>query len=289
MDFNSFKSKYLYNIYLSFMAITIIGLFIYFRFIIKRATYSLEVLKIFADYYYFCICFFFLILHLIIIIIIIYNLCNKDIVTKNNKYLQYTTYIIDIIVWKPLYYILKIISPHIPYSGTIIIHYCYFFRKDEFRFFLMKLLCFFCYFFPKIVMSILFVTEIIFYHQLKYSIQFIYILLIPLIYKVFINLAESFYTNNMPDLLDGLIVTVTGTPNSNGVYATHHLLFKENSGYSKEQFPELVENWSILVSLLALNNIIRIFMQQLMPYITILCSSLYLIAFSYKIYFLFLS
>ena len=119
--------QYFYEIYLLLMSSIIISLFIYYRLILKRSTYSLETLKYKVDLTYLLIDFGFITLHLFIIITIIYNLIVSK--KEDNKIITYVKHIIDIIIWKHLTYFLDLLVPHIPYSGTFIISYTYFFRK----------------------------------------------------------------------------------------------------------------------------------------------------------------
>jgi hypothetical protein len=276
----------LINVYLSFMSLTIISLFIYFRLIIKRSSYSLEILKEIVGLEYFLLCFILLCLHIFIAFSIIYNSLYTP--KNENKLIETVKYIIDLILWKPLMFLLDKSSPHIPYSGTFIIHYCYFFKQNDFTLFLMYLLNFIFYFAPKILMSTLFFIEILFYHQLKIFIQLFWILLLPIIYMIFLNLSEKFYDNNINPVKEPLFVTATGEPNQHGVYTAFIFTLKDKNAYSKEAFQEIVEMWNLLFYLKNLNKMIRIFISQLSPYVTLYTSSIYLIVLSYKIYYLFI-
>lgn len=291
MDFNfnkfsKFKTLFV-NTYFFFMSFFLIAAFVYFRFFVKRSEYSLELLKTVVGFKYFCLCFGMLSLHLVLLCYILYIIFNK----KNegqNIFFKSLENLYSFLIKKPLYFLLDKTALHIPYSGTLIIHYCYFFRKNDFRLFLMYLLNFIFYFAPKILMSTLFFIEIVFYHQLKIFIQLFWILLLPIIYIVFLNLSEKFYDNNINAVESEIYVKPTGTKNKHGCYTRFLFAFKEKDVYSEEDFEQFVENWYLLFHLLNLNAMIRRFMNKWSPYITSYTSSLYLIAFSYKIYYLFI-
>jgi hypothetical protein len=275
------------NIYMVLTSSIIIGLFIYFRLIKEYNAYSLENLKGVVNIKYFCFCILMLFLHLIVIISIIYIFKNKE--KRKESFFNIFKFIIEILVWKPLDYILIKISPYIPYSGTVIISYCNFFRKNEIRLFLMKFFCIFFYYLPRIIMSILFFTEIIFYHQLKYFFNMIFLLLVPFCYIIFINLCEKFYYNNIENLTNVLLVLPIGEPNKHGVYINYKFSLKPNLTCSDEAFKQLVDSWNLLFYLINLNKIIRNFISNLNLYISLVTSTLYMITFSYKIYYLFIS
>lgn len=279
--------QYFYEIYLLFMSSIIISLFIYYRLILKRSTYSLETLKYKVDLTYLLIDFGFITLHLFIIITIIYNLIVSN--KEDNKIITYVKHIIDIIIWKPLNYFLDLLAPHIPYSGTFIISVYLFFRKNNLRLTFMKVLTIIFFVMPRIFMSFLFFYEIVLNNKLENFINFIWILLLPLFYLIFLNLSEKFYINNIIEVDKILEVTPTGIPNKNGVYTSHKFNQKnKNDYYTEEDFNEIIETWSLLFYVLNLTQIIRQFIMQISPYLTLTTSSLYLSALMYKMYYLIL-
>lgn len=287
IKYNNIKNikEFIITFYLFTMSVFIIGIFVYYRIIFKRATYSLDTLKNSVDYIYLFINISFTCLHLFIILSIISTFIIKR---KTHTLFEMLQKVVDILIWKPLNYFLNLISPHIPYSGNLILNYTYFFRKTELRLSLMKFCCFMFYFFPKIMMSSIFFIEIIFYHRLEIFIKYIWIFLIPLIYIIFLNLSEKFYANNIKDIENLLIITPTGDKNIHGVFTAHYFTLKENTGYTADSLKELSECWSILFYIVNLNKITRLFISQKAPYITFLTSCLYLSSFSYKIYYLYI-
>src|SRR5690242_4405233 len=128
-NFNITKLKTLIiNIYFIIMSIIIISVYFYYRFLAKRAEYSLDSLKDSANNYYFLISMFFILLHIYLII----NILKIKILNNNtpSKLMIYIQKVIEFLIWKPLNYLLDVITPDIPYSGTLIIKYCYFFRES---------------------------------------------------------------------------------------------------------------------------------------------------------------
>lgn len=155
----------------------------------------------------------------------------------------------------------------------------------------MKMLCSILYFVPRICMSLLFFIEIVFFNRLEMFVKFIWIFIIPVSYMVFLNISEKLYVFNMRELYKIMEVTPTGLPNQNGVYTAHQFKFKPNSGYeenSLEDLKHLAENWDVLFYITNLNAITRIFIGQCAPYVTLFTSTLYLMSFSYKFYYLFI-
>ena len=135
------------------MSFVILSLFFYYRIFRKRVEYSLEILKLNLTPEYLILCSFLFFIHIFIICFISIQLRVKK--KESSKILFYMKKINEILVYKPLDYVVTKISPYIPYSGTLIINYCYFFRKNTFRLFLAKVLCFIFYFLPKIFMALI--------------------------------------------------------------------------------------------------------------------------------------
>lgn len=266
------------------MSFIILSLFFYFRLIMKRSTYSLEILKHNADFKYVLICSFFIALHLFLIFFVIIQLLSRNKKVETRLLLKIRTFS-NFVIYKPLDYAITKLSPSIPYSGTLIIKYCYFFRKNNFRLFLCKLLCFCVYFLPRIFMALLFVIEVVSYNQVKLFIMLIIVLVVPYIYLIFLNISEKFHSNNITAIDNALVVTPLGSPNIHGVFLKHKFQIKENSGYTEKDLPEFLDAWDVLFYILNLNAIIRNFIAKTTSYITIITSSCYFTAFSYQLYY----
>lgn len=283
-NFNSEKIKLLLNeIYLIVMSLILLSLFFYYRIFMKRLEYSLEILKLNLTIKYLIISFFFFLLQIIILCVALKHILIKK--REVSKMLFHLIRINEILIYKPLNYTITKISPYIPYSGTLIINYCYFFRKNTFRLFLAKTLCFMFYFFPRILMALIFVIEIIFFHQIKYFIMCILVFIIPYIYLLFLNLSEKFYEYNMPTVEESIYVTPLGLPNAHGVFSNHDFKLRENTGYTKEDLPDLKDAWDVLFYILNLNAIMRKFISDLSSYITLFTSFCYCLALGYKLYY----
>ena len=73
------------------------------------------------------------------------------------------------------------------------------------------------------------------------------------------------------------------------IYTSHKFNQKnKNDYYTEEDFNEIIETWSLLFYVLNLTQIIRQFIMQISPYLTLTTSSLYLSALMYKMYYLIL-
>lgn len=282
LDFKDIKIL-LIEIYLISMSFFIIGIFFYYRIFMKRFEYSLEMLKLNLNLKYFILCSFFFLFHVFLICFILIKILKKN--KAESLVFLYTKKISDIFIYHPLDYAVTKISPYIPYSGTLIINYCYFFRQNMFRLFLTKVLCFIFYFLPKIFMALLFVIEIIYYNKVKYFIMFILIFVIPYIYILFLTLSEKFYDNNMPTVEENIVVTPVGLPNAYGVFTKFNFKLKENTGYTQKDLPEIIDAWDVLFYILNLNAMIREFILNYGFYITLVTSSCYSLGFGYQLYY----
>lgn len=286
MTLNITKTKnFIISLYFFIMSILIISISIYYRLIFKRNTYSLELIKTHVTLEYFLLLLLFTCLHLFILCMYIYKRNHKS---ENSVILSSVNFILNTLLWKPLDYLLSLIAPHIPYSGTIILQYTYFFRQTEFRLVLLKVLCFILYFLPKMIMSIIFFYEIFFLHRSEVFIKLIWIFLIPVLFLIFLNLSEQFFKNNITAVEKVLHVIPRGLPNKNGIHTAHEFKIKKGSGYGKESLKELSECWGVLFYITNLNSITRLFISQTNFYVTLMTSTLYFITFIYQIYYLFL-
>lgn len=117
----------------------------------------------------------------------------------------------------------------------------------------------------------------------------ILVFIIPYIYLLFLILSEKFYENNMPTVEENICVTPIGLPNTYGVFSNHKFQLKENTGYTKNDLPKLIDAWDVLFYILNLNAIIRQVISDLSSYITLFTSFCYGLALGYQLcYFVFL-
>lgn len=279
-------NKLILEIYLGCMGFFLIAIFIYFRIIMEKSHYSLAILKNDVTFFFLMLNCFFILYHGTIIIMFFYLKF-----WYNKKKMQVPLIInikklFDFFIWNPLTYLLDKISPHIPYSGTLFIYYSHFFIKTDFRIFLLQLLCFSLYMLPRLVMSLIFFYEIIFCNEIKYFSKYFFLFLFPIFYNIFLQLSEKFYINNIDDVYKGLVVTNAGEPNIYGVYTAHNFVIKENSEYAQEDLCNLIECWQVLFYIVNLNAIVREFINKYMYFCILFISCLYLIAFSYQLFFL---
>lgn len=274
---NTFKT-HLKNFYLITRSFIIIISHIYLRLFLEKRQYTLEMLRAYATTTTYILFWIFITWHLVLLLISCHILYKKKYNIKTvSKFMKKLKNILDIVYWNPLLYLHDQIAPSLPYSGYLILKYITLISKYN----LANKLTNIFDFTPKIITAYIFFCELIFLNRIYYFLYCIPFLLIPLVYQVFLKLCESFIQRNQPIVEKPIIITPQGRPNSYGVYTEFR--FDINPNYINVDLQEHAEFW---MSLLRLHNyILYVRMHQIyyIPYVNILCSSLYLIAGLHKI------
>ena len=268
------------------MGLCIIGVNLYIRLFNSKQEHSLIIFK---DNLFFKISFMiFIIFHIITIILSIYSLY-KRFYNKNNdnSYVIKTIQkLINICYWKPLEYIHDLIAPNLPYSAQIILYITNKIENNKFFGFIAKFSYMIFGIFPRILVSFIFIYDIIILNKICYFPYAIILLLIPIIYKVYLKLTDSLIKRNWFKFAQFLDVTPVGEPNSYGVYLDYAFKLKEEYEDNYEILKENADYWMLFFRLSNYLSYIRKHDNNLLPYVNIFCSSMYLIAGSYRLWYI---
>jgi hypothetical protein len=276
----TFFSK-LNNINLLFMGLCWILLFLYLRLLMIRPAYDLATLKL--TYLYFFLSLIFILIHLTFIILSVKTILKR----KNQLFLIKLTNLIqktlDKVFWQPIMYVRDFIAPDLPYSGIMFCKFSAFLDKKSFLF-LKILVILFC-FTPRLLVACIFFIEILFFSRIQVFLFALILLIIPVIWNVFVNLFSNFAERNIPVLKNLIIIKPVGDMLPNG-FSTEYKFYLQPK-YPTLNLLEYSKMWYILVKIYGYSEIHFIaFKNKINPYITTVCSSLYLFAGIYRICFL---
>lgn len=285
---------YIFPAYLVFFGVSWILLHFYIRFLLKRSSYTLEELKPYLteQHYFFFIAFIlFNLFYVGSSIIILYK---KKYPTKKSslyvRFLEKVSDVVNIVYWKPLDYIHDSIAPYIPLSGQLFIYIEKIWSRKESKYFYTLIIIF--EILPKIIISIVFFVEIIFFGQLKVFLYAISIITITILWQIFLKLFSSFGSRNLPVIKEYFSeITGEGDPifDDNG----HITSYKSFRFVVKEEYEDVIDPKEEADLLLRLEGMPRFVEQikkdtnKIMPYITLLTSLIYVIGGIYRlIYFI---
>jgi hypothetical protein len=202
----------------------------------------------------------------------------------------YASRIVNNLYWKPLEYIHDLIAPELPYSGIIFVSIADFVDKGnrDLRYKLYQSSYLLFDYLPQIFVSSIFFIDIVIFNQLYYFLYAIILLIIPILYSIYLKLAESFFIRNAPQFYESLNIKSLGDPDEHGVYLKWHYSLKSNYVYDPDIFAEFVHEYTLLKRIDLHIKYIRIYKKKYYPYVILLTSSLYLSAAIYRlIYILF--
>lgn len=284
-NFNSIFNKYK-NLYFIFLGSFWILLFFYYRFIIKRVDYNLEQVKANVSLEYLICHLFFILLHCFLISYAIYLIKKKN---QNNKESIIITYIKDflnIIFSQPLIYLQELIAPHIPFSGTIFCHFGSFLVKRNFAW-LTKCFVIICCILPRVIISLVFFTELVFYNRSYYFILLLPLLLLPILWTLFVNLFTNFGERALQDLPTFINIKPKGNMLPNGFYTEYIFEPCDKFNYSPGEFEEYQTLWYLSINIYGIGIFyFKNFQQKSIPYIILFTSPLYLFATIFKVLFI---
>ena len=274
------KKIYLYSIG-SFWII----LFIFIRFVRERSDYELNDLKLNVTFELILITIAFIILHLSLIIFSIYLINRNTLSLTTNKYIILVQNFIKVSIIKPLESIRDLIAPKIPGSGLAFCKIADFVEKNlELR---SKLLVILFYFLPRVIVAFVFMIEMIFYNKIEYFLYSLMFLLIPISWNVFVNLFTNFGERSLGDIQKNVKVIGIGEPENNGWYTCYKIQALPQFTYELGELEEWSDTWNKAILIYSIGEtFFKGFKIKVSPYITILTSSLYLLASIYKLTFL---
>ncbi len=260
-----------------------ICLFIYIRFLVTRPTYNFSAIKETLPLSTFILFVIFIFVHIIIISFIIYRLIFPQI-KKDAQIILGLKMILNKLYTEPLNSIHDLFAPHLPYSGILFCKLSEYLDKHSLR--LTQYIVIFFFALPKIIVAFIFFIEVIFYAQLHYFIYSIIFLMIPLLWNLFVKFFISFSVRNMQEIKTWLDIIPKGNKLFNGLYDEYDFYMKPH--YDSQNLKEYVYLWKQLIKIYAYGNTYFLgFSQKITPYVTLFCSTLYIIAGIFRVsYFL---
>jgi len=301
INYNFLKStlqKNIYSYWLFLMGLEIVIIYIYIRLFIPRYCYTLEYLRLHHTLLHLIIYIDFILLHFAIISSILYTLYRS--------YYNYTTVsawvlklqnILNTCYWNPLLFLHDTVAPHITYSGKIMLQYykfaSYLITKTK-QLTVIYILAFCFVFIPRIILVLIFVIEMCYFNKIHYFITLLPLLIMPLCYKVFLKLCESFSERNLPLVEEELMVIPTGEPQKYGIFATFEFTLKQevfivyDKDFNFEEYlEELIDYWYAFYNLKLITSSVKYTIYTFESYVSLFCSVMYLIAGIYKLWFVF--
>jgi len=299
MNFKNF-SKYLKDlipviltIYLFIFGIIWISLHLYIRFIMERPSYVLEDIKPFLTlkHYVFFACF--IVMHAIVIIAMLITIYKQRFPHKRSSRFVHisekVTYLFDLIYWKPLGYIHDHIAPYIPMSGNFFLYIEKIWSKKNPIYF--YILIFFFDLLPRLVLSTIFLIEVIIFDRLEIFLSSISIILITLTWHIFLKLFASFGERNLPVIkVYFLKITGLGDPildESGNVISYPRYEFIVKPEY--DGVINVAEEVNLLLQLEAIPRFVEQIKKdtaKIIPSLTILTSFMFVIGGLYRLIFL---
>jgi hypothetical protein len=272
------------KVYLFTVGLAIIIFYLYIRLFSKVYQYDLQQISEHVTILYICISVLFILFHIMLVILSCYALYKRYLnVYKEHNIIKYIQKVVSKLYWEPLEFIHDLIAPDLPYSGTLIIKYTESFQTMPL--WLIKFIPCLFLFMPRVIVSIIFFIEIIFYNRIYYFVHILIILLLPPLYQIFQKLCSSFVTRNRPVLEEHLIIIPAGEPNMHGIHTAFNFQLPSSSialGYTDEHLKENSETWMLLFYLNNYNQIIKTYIETYSLYVSVLSSSLYVFAGIYK-------
>lgn len=273
------------TIYLISISFLWIGVFIYFRFFQKKSTYSLTELKYHITDYILYINSLFILIHILLLCYAIYNIFIKGEKKSTKKMVQLVKNIVNILFIKPLIKLQELIAPHIPGSGIFFCKITEFFEKKDLS--LLKYPVIIFNFSPRIIVSLMFFAELIFFNQIHYFIYSISLLFVSLFWNIFLSLYISFAERVLREIPKYIKIIPVGQRLANGWYSQYDFEPLDKYEYVAGEVQEYGETYIVggmhTYSFGAGTISFKSFQQKFSPYVILFTSSLYLSAGLYKL------
>lgn len=284
---------FIINLYFITLGLGWIFLHLYLRLLIKRNSITLDELKPLITYIHWSIYLYIAILHIFILIVTIRYLLQKTI-KETSIFYKFSTYvykIINEIYWKPLEYIVKITGSRLLGSRELfigIVHQSAKYSDHENKY-IMEFISAIFNWIPKLIVASAFFIDIIIFNQVKYFIYVVNLLIIPIILEVFIIYYIAYATRNIRnvsaifDKIEGI-----GEPYVDYLLWTEYesYYFELQDHYDFNDREEYIYDYYMIVSLQYIGTAFKHLNSERSTYVTIITSSLYLIASIYRIFYL---
>jgi hypothetical protein len=276
----------LYIFYLAVVGSLIIILQLYFRLFKSKNSYSLDSLRDHISPLDLLLSLSFMFLQVVTILSIFYFFYKQIYnIHHTSKIVLYISQIVDHIYWKPLEYIHDQVAPDLPGSGRLIMGLAHFLStgNQPLRYKVYRSMYLLFDYLPQVLCSIIFFTEIVIWNQLYYFLYAMVLFLIPLMYRIYLKLCDSFVTRNEPGFLNRLHIVPKGERDIHGVYLRWDFSLKAKYVSEQQYLNQYIKDYLALQSIVAHLRQIRNSMAFYYPYITLFTSSLYLTASIYRL------
>jgi hypothetical protein len=199
--------------------------------------------------------------------------------------------LLDFLITQPLLFLRDVIAPYIPYSATIFCYFCELLNKIftyNIPFAILTLPIIIFNVIPRLVVSLVFFIELVIYQRIYYFVSCLILLLIPIIWNIFIDLFTNFGQRALIDIPKYINVIPEGEPLNNGWYHAYTFEYKSEYQYEENDKEEYKKLWYLALKIYAYGECyFKKYQQIISPYVIIYCSSLYVTATLYKLFFLF--
>lgn len=281
----------LLKIYLFIVGIWWIGLQIYLRLIAKKSSYELLEIKSYITTKLLIIFTTFIIIHFMIMISILVHVYRE----RRNKnpsafFMNVTSkisWLLDYIYWKPLQYIYDAVAADIPGSGRFFLWLDKRWTSKKYAHKYFYTLIFLFDILPRLIMAMTFFIEIIFYNRIGYFLYTIFLIFIPIAFKIFLTLFIDCGARNMPVLTNYFSKLEGIDPHLNH---QGQITYYRNYNYIvKPEYIEVInpeEEISLLLQLQSMQLFglqIKDDMNRILPVITFTTSMMYFIAGVYRL------
>lgn len=278
------------NIYLPLLGLLWICFHIYIRFILERSSYTLNEFKEYVSLKQSFMFLVFVIVHIIIIIIaLIIIIKRKTGYKQNTNFIKISilfSNILSQIYWKPLEYLHDKIAPYIPGSGRFFLYLETKWKTKRFTYIVIGLFDVF----PKIIVSLIFFVETIFFQRIHIFLYSLMLLIFPIFFSIFLKLFFSFTQRNVPLLkeyfesIKGISDPVYDNLGNIAYYDTYEVIVKP-------EYVAVINPQEEMELLLQLRRIVDIVvftketLNAISPYVLFIISSLYLAGGSYRLFY----
>ena len=135
-----------------------------------------------------------------------------------------------------------------------------------------------------------FFIKMIFFEKIQYFVPSLMLLLILIFWNIFVNLFFNFAEINLPIISEIIDIKPKGSLLNNRFYTHYEFHLKpEYRHVTYKELKEYTEMWFILLKIHSYSEShFNEYKKQINPYITIICSLLYLVAGFYKLWYIFL-
>ena len=108
----------------------------------------------------------------------------------------------------------------------------------------------------------------------------------PIIFRVFLKLCDSFADRNFPEFAQYLVITPVGERNPHGIFTNFSFALKKQYIYNEDLLKDYAFHWSLLFRLKNYVQYLREKDDIAQLFAGVLCALLYVTAGGYRLYFI---